>query len=69
MKVTWTIRQYAVLHRTPMFALTASDHNGVMLSFSGTRQEMDEAARLQGAKPEELPPITEEEFFSQAAAN
>lgn len=67
MKVHWTIRQYAIVEGTPMFALTASDHNGVMLSFSGTREEMDKAARLQGAVPEELPAIREDAFFSQAA--
>lgn len=61
----WTLQQFATVAGQPWFALQFQSDGGVQMQFTGYRHEMDNLAGKLGITPEELPVITEEEYFAR----
>lgn len=61
----WTIQLFAIVAGQPWFALQLHSDGGIERQFTGYRREMDDLTGKLGISPEELPAITEEEFFSR----
>lgn len=61
----WTLQQFAIVAGQPWFALQRHSDGGVERQFTGYRHEMDDLTGTLGITPEELPVITEEEFFAR----
>lgn len=59
------LQRFATVAGRPWYALQRQHDGGVTRQWTGYRDEMDELALKLGIAPEELLPITEEEFFSR----
>lgn len=62
----WTLQQFAIVAGQPWFALQLHSDGGVERQFTGYRHEMDSLAEKLGIAPEELPVITEGEYFARS---
>jgi hypothetical protein len=65
LKHTWTIQRFTTVAGRPWFALHKQDDSGVIWAITGYRWEIDAFIRQHGIQAEELPGITEEEYFSR----
>lgn len=68
MKSRWTLQQFTTLPGGPWLALQEQDDAGIMRQFTGYRHELEAIARQLRVTPQELEPITEQEFLSRAAS-
>lgn len=59
----WILQEFAIVAGKPWFALQFQTDSGVEIQYTGYRTEMDELVVKFGIEPEELPVITENEFF------
>jgi hypothetical protein len=51
----------------PWYALQQHSDGGVLWQFTGYRHEIDDLAARLAITPEELPPISEQDFFARCA--
>ena len=63
----WTLQQFCTIARRPWYALQEQTDAGIVRQFTGYRHELETLARQMNITPEELPPITEQEFFRRQA--
>lgn len=61
----WTVQQFAVIAGRPWYALQERIGNDAIQQFTGHRSEIDALCCKFNIVPEELKPVTEEEFYSR----
>ena len=61
----WTLQQFTTIAGHPWFALQQHNDAGIISQFTGYRHEVDAMCSKHGITPEELDPITEQEFFDR----
>jgi hypothetical protein len=64
--IIWTLQQFWTGPTgKPWYALQKQNDEGVLFQFTGYRHEVDEICQQHGVTPEELDPITEQEFYDR----
>ena len=61
----WTVQQFTTIAGHPWYALQQHSDGGVLWQFTGYRHEIDALAARLAITPEELPPISEQDFFAR----
>ncbi len=61
----WTLQQFTTKAGRPWYALQQHNDDGLLCQFTGYRHELEGIATKHGITPEELDPITKEEFFKR----
>ena len=63
----WTVQQFTTIAGHPWYALQQHSDGGVLWQFTGYRHEIDALAARLAITPEELPPISEQDFFARCS--
>ncbi len=61
----WTVQQFTTIAGKPWYALQQREGDQAIQKFTGDRDEIDRLCRKFKIEPQELEPVTEEEFFSR----
>jgi hypothetical protein len=65
----WTLQEFTTVAGKPWYALQKQNDGGIVWQFTGYLYEVIELAERIGVVPEELAPITEDEFFARLAVS
>lgn len=63
----WTVQQFTAICGQPWYALQRQNDEGVQWGITGYRHEIDAFMHKHRIKAEELPPITEAEYFQRCS--
>ena len=61
----WTLQEFATVAGQPWYALQKQDDAGILSQWTGYRHEVDVIAARLAITPEELPAVSEDEFFAR----